>query len=123
LTERSAQRRILQEPDFAGNTVADPKFELISDGPTPIYYIGRKPETTAERVRRLQAEARLLARSHIEQMERAMLDMTILAGEIAEGGAAYPVGVREMCSRMADDLPNKLTSLRALVDRLPTPKP
>lgn len=90
-------------------------------GSTAVYYLGRK-ETTAERIRRLQAEARILARQHIETLERAMLQMTDLANEVAVGGDAYPVGIRELSSRMAEDISGKLLTLRALIDRAPEAK-
>ena len=46
--------------------MADRKIELKQDG-CAVYYLGRR-ETTAERVRRLQAEARIMAREHLEQL-------------------------------------------------------
>ena len=54
--------------------VAAPKLE------TP------KPETVAERVRSLQAEARQLAKDHIYAFTAAMSDLERMAAEIAEGG-------------------------------------
>jgi len=90
--------------------------------PSPVYYLGRKRETTAERVRRLQAEASILARQEIEAMEKALGELAELAGSIAQGGEAYPVGVRELCSRIAEDLPMKASNLRSLMDRIPEPK-
>ena len=82
-----------------------------------LYDLGRGPETTAQRVKRLQAEARLLAREEVERLDRAMMDMAVLAAEIAAGGEAYPAGVRELASRIAADLPQKAQGLRSLVSR------
>jgi hypothetical protein len=82
-----------------------------------LYDLGRGPETTAQRVKRLQAEARLLAREEVERLDRAMMDMAGLAAEIAAGGDAYPAGVRELASRIAADLPQKAQGLRSLVSR------
>lgn len=79
--------------------------------------LGRCPETTAQRVRRLQAEARLLAREDVERLDRGMMDLAVLATEIASGGEAYPAGLREMAGRIAADLPQKAQSLRSLVSR------
>jgi hypothetical protein len=93
----------------------------LNQRPAAVYYLGRK-ETTAERVRRLQAEARIVARQHIEQLEQCLLATAEVAREVAEGGEAYPVGVREMASRLSEDLPEKLVSLRALIDRQPKQK-
>jgi len=100
--------------------MADSKADQ-KPGQAAVYYLGRR-ETTAERVRRLQAEARIVARQHIEQLEQCLLRTAEVAREIAEGGEAYPVGVREMASRMSDDLPDQLVSMRALMDRQPKTK-
>jgi hypothetical protein len=82
-----------------------------------LYDLGRGPETTAQRVKRLQAEARMLAREEIERLDRGMMEMAVLAAEIAAGGEAYPAGVREMASRIAADLPQKAQGLRSIVSR------
>ena len=82
-----------------------------------LYDLGRGPETTAQRVKRLQAEARMLAREEVERLDRGMMDLAALAAEIAEGGEAYPAGIREMASRIAADLPQKAQGLRSLVSR------
>ncbi|WP_165190491.1 hypothetical protein [Caulobacter soli] len=82
-----------------------------------VYNLSRGPETTTQRVRRLQTEARLLAREQIEAMGRDLDDLATRAHEIAEGGDAYAVGVREMASRLAADLPQKAQSLRAILNR------
>jgi hypothetical protein len=95
--------------------MGDSKVER-SRGEAAIYYLDRR-ETTAERVRRLQAEARIVARQHIEQLEHCLLRTAEVAREVAEGGEAYPVGVRELASRLSEDLPEKLLTLRALLDR------
>jgi hypothetical protein len=100
--------------------MADSKIE-VSRGQAAIYYLDRR-ETTAERVRRLQAEARIVARQHIEQLEQALLRTAEVAREVAEGGEAYPIGLREVASRLSEDLPDKLATLRALLDREPKTK-
>ncbi len=82
-----------------------------------LYDLGRGPETTAQRVKRLQAEARMLAREEVERLDRGMMDLAVLAAEIASGGEAYPAGLREMASRIAADLPQKAQGLRTLVSR------
>lgn len=87
-----------------------------------VYQLGRKPETTSERVRRLQVEAQLLAREQIVALERLLQEAGALAAEIAAGGEAYPVGVRELTDRLADDLPAKAQTLQAILERLPEPK-
>lgn len=82
-----------------------------------IYDLMRKPETTSERVRRLQLEARALAVEQVEVLERVLLDAARLAREIADGGDAYPIGARELASRLAADLPSKAETLKAIVTR------
>jgi len=96
-----------------------PKLSLVSD---EVYQLGRKPETVSERVRRLQTEAKILAREQIESLEREMLRLATLATEIARGGDAYPVGVREQSSRLAEELQQKVLTMQALLERSPEPK-
>lgn len=81
------------------------------------YALGRKPETVAERVRRLQEEARLLAREEIEALELGLQEAARRAGDIAAGGDAYPVGAREIARQLAEDLPLKAASLKLLVGK------
>jgi DNA-binding PucR family transcriptional regulator len=95
--------------------MADSKMDMSRSG-SAVYYLGKR-ETTAERVRRLQAEAKIMAREHVEQLEKCLMSTAEVAREIAEGGEAYPVGVREMASRLSEDLPEKLVSLRSLNER------
>jgi hypothetical protein len=97
--------------------MADSKSDL-NRGEAAVYYIGRR-ETTAERVRRLQAEARIIARQHIEQLEQCLMRTAEVAREVAEGGEAYPVGVRELCSRLADELAQQAQSMVAIMERAP----
>ena len=85
--------------------------------PVEVYNFSRGPETTTQRVQRLQAEARMLAREQIEAMGRDLDALARRAVEIAEGGEVYAVGVREMASRLASDLPQKAASLRAILER------
>lgn len=96
-----------------------PKLSLVQE---EVYRLDRKPESTSERVRRLQAEARLLAREEVEALEKAMMECAAKAEEIANGGDAYPAGVREMASRIAEDLPAKAQTMQALLERVPEPK-
>lgn len=74
-------------------------------------------ETVAQRVQRLQAEARSLAREQIMELEAKLQEAATLAAEIAEGGDAYPVGCRELARRLADDTPNTVLTLEALLQR------
>lgn len=94
-----------------------PDLRLVS-AESEIYDLMKPPATTAERVKRLQAEARMLAVEQVEALEKALLTAASMAREIAEGGDAYPVGARELAGRLAADLPGKGETLRAIVGRI-----
>ena len=76
-----------------------------------------KSETVAERVRRLQAEAKQLAKDHIRSLNQAIVEVEQLAAEIAEGGEAYPPGVRDIARRLVDDCESRVQTLEAIVAR------
>lgn len=71
-------------------------------------------ETVGQRVRRLQASARALAADHVEAFAEAMADLETLAAEIATGGDAYSVGVRELARTLAEDLNARSDTLDAI---------
>jgi hypothetical protein len=71
----------------------------------------------AQRVRALQAEARALALQHSDQLAEALARVASLSAEIATGGEAYPVGVRELARRLAEDVAADSLTARALIDR------
>ncbi|MBW8881196.1 MAG: hypothetical protein JF615_07180 [Asticcacaulis sp.] len=71
-------------------------------------------ESRTARVRRLQDEARALAREQISEFE-VLLDATAkMALEIADGGEVYSIGAREICRRLADELPRTLQTLQVI---------
>ena len=71
-------------------------------------------ESRTQRVRRLQEEARALAREQLGEFE-LLLDATAkMALEIADGGDVYSIGAREICRRIADDLPRTLQTLQVI---------
>jgi hypothetical protein len=78
------------------------------------------PESISERVRRLQDEARGLAREHIRSLEMALTEVSKLSREIAGGGDAYHVGVRELATRIAEDVEAQRQTIEALMGRRPT---
>lgn len=71
----------------------------------------------AERIGRLQAQARNLAREHVAALEAAMAEVERLSAEIADGGEAYPVGVREIARRLAADCEASGNTIKALAGR------
>ena len=95
-----------------------PDLRLIQ-AEAEVYDLMKAPETTADRVKRLQMEARSLAFEQVEALEKVLMDATAMAREIAEGGDAYPVGARELAGRLAQDLPAKAETLKAIVLRTP----
>lgn len=94
-----------------------PDLRLVAE--SEVYDLMRGPQTTADRVKQLQAEARALAIEQVEALEKALNDAAALADEISKGGDAYPVGAREIASRLAEDLPAKAETIKAIVSRLP----
>jgi hypothetical protein len=93
----------------------------MSADPIRIDHLGipiKKPETVGERIRRLQAEARALARDHIRtDVSDAAAALMDVCAEIAEGGDAYPAGVRDLCRQWAEDLKVRTRTLDAIVAR------
>ena len=76
------------------------------------------PETTAARIRRLQAEAQTLAREEVAALERRIGELAQAARQVAEGGDAYPIGAREVARRLAEELPRQAGVLEALLRKL-----
>lgn len=76
------------------------------------------PDSPADRIRRLQTEARSLAREHIEQLAAALTEVSRLSGEIAEGGDVYPVGARELSRRLVEEAGKQALTLTAINDRV-----
>lgn len=95
---------------------AKPDLRLVS-AEAEVYDLMRTPVTTADRVKRLQLEARALAVEQVEALEKLLLEASAMAQEIADGGDAYPVGARELAGRLASDLPAKAQTLKAVVSR------
>ena len=91
-------------------------LSVVSDNPTP----ETAPESISERVRRLQEEARDLAREHVRALEAALAQVARLSSEVAGGGEAYHVGVRELASRLAEDCDAQRQTIEALMGRRPT---
>jgi hypothetical protein len=84
----------------------------------PEVYVLNSPESRAERVRRMQANARALAREQIEAMGAAMLELARMAEDVADGGEAYPVGVRELSRRIAHELDSNAKTIDVLLQRV-----
>ena len=87
-------------------------------GVAEVYDLGRGPESTAQRVKRLQNEARMLAREEVERLDRDLRKLADQANTIADGGEAYPAGIRELAGRIGVDTAQRADILRALLERL-----
>ena len=74
-------------------------------------------ETPAARAVKLYAEARGAAMEQVRIVEDSLAKVIALSAEIAEGGEVYPVGVRDLCRRLADDLASRVATLDALAQR------
>jgi len=71
-------------------------------------------ESKTQKVRRLQEEARQLAKEQIAEFEFLLDATSRMAQEIADGGDVYPVGAREVCRRLAEELPRALQTLKVV---------
>jgi hypothetical protein len=77
----------------------------------------RGVEPASERIRRLQAEARNLAREHINELKAALIHVSRLAEEVSAGGDLYPVGPREFARRLAEEAGRQALALTAILER------
>ena len=101
-------------------TVKSTKTPGAAEQPRPgaeLYRLDREPETVADRVKRLQHEARLLAREEVDLLERKMVEAAQMAKVIGAGGEAYPAGVRELCERIHAELDGRVQTLQAIAAR------
>jgi hypothetical protein len=92
-----------------------PSLSVVADN--DLKTVAPKAETVAERVRRLQAEAKQLAKDHVKSLTAAMVDLEQLAAEIAEGGEAYAPGIRDVARRLVEDLDSRVQTLEAIAAR------
>ena len=76
-------------------------------------------ESGVQRVRRLQHETHALAEEQVMILASDLSAMAGRLGEVAEGGDAYPIGVRELCSRLADELASQAQSMQSIMERAP----
>jgi hypothetical protein len=103
-------------PNTKPKSPDNPNLRLV-EAESAVYEMMKAPETTADRVKRLQTEARALALEQVEALEKVLFQAAEMAREIAEGGDAYPVGAREIASRLVSDLPMKAETIRTIVAR------
>jgi hypothetical protein len=90
-----------------------PSLSVVSDNLDTL----PRSEALSMRVRRLQAEAKGLAREHIAALVSALHEAEALSVEIAEGGEAYPAGIRDIARRLAEDVETKVATIEAINSR------
>jgi len=105
-----AVRQLAQANDEETEHLPVKKSEVVS--------LARGAESATDRIRRLQWEASMLAAEQAEQFGADLAAMATRAMEIAEGGDAYPVGVRELAGRIAADLQIKAKALLTIQHRV-----
>jgi hypothetical protein len=96
-----------------------PKLTVVPDS---VYRLDRPPETIAERARRRQFEAKMLAREHIGELRQAMAEALTLTAVLTEGGDVYPAGVRDASGRILAHLEAQIQTLDSLLERIPEPQ-
>jgi hypothetical protein len=74
--------------------------------------------TLAERMERVREDASRVAFEHTGALLRTFEDAAALAGQVANGGEAYHVGVREIARRAHIDLTAAALNLRSIVGRV-----
>lgn len=92
-----------------------PSLSVVADNDLKATF--PKSETVAQRVQRLQAEARQLAKDHVKSFTGAMMDLEQLAAEIADGGDAYAPGIRDIARRLVEDLESRVQTVDAISAR------
>lgn len=90
---------------------------VVANNPAEAENPAQSVESLTDRIRRLQEEARGMAREHINMLERSIAECARLAAEVAEGGDAYPVGVREMARTLVADCESRQLGLQAILHR------
>ena len=101
----------------ASHLSAVPNPNAASESVGEVFDLGRDIETSGQRIKRLQHEARVLAHEQLDAFAHDLELFALRAAEIAEGGDAYPVGARELASRIAEDLGQKAQLMKVIVGR------
>ncbi|MDP3852880.1 hypothetical protein [Phenylobacterium sp.] len=94
-----------------------PPLSVVADNSAAESKTAPKLNDLSERIRRLQAEAKHLAREHIRSLEAALIEVERVSAEIADGGEAYPAGVRDIARRLAEDCEHKVQAIEAIASR------
>lgn len=76
-----------------------------------------EPATLAEQMERLRSDANVVALEHINVFVDVLSEASTLADQVASGGEAYHVGVREIARRTHKELAPVVLSLMAIRER------
>ena len=99
-------------PEQRGSKMSQPLLSVVASA----------AETPGARASRLLAEARLAADEQVHILESALTTVADMAAQIAEGGEIYPVGVRDLCRRMAEDASARIQTLEAMLQHQGAPR-
>ena len=80
---------------------------------TQLALVERSAESPAARAKRLMQESHEAAAEHLRYLNDALRQVGSMAAEVAQGGEAYPVGARDLCRRLAEELSQKVMTLEA----------
>lgn len=94
-------------------SVSKPPLAIVSDSTPEV----QSQKTIGERVAALQVQARSLAVEHVQALVQAINVVEELSAEIAKGGEAYHVGIRELAGRMAADAEANANTIEAILTR------
>ena len=95
--------------------MTDSNLKLVQPG--EIYELGRRPETLSERVRRMHAEAQVLACEEVDLLRATLQQAVSQAEAIRDCPELFPSGVREQARQLAAGLPLVMQTLQALSQR------
>lgn len=84
-----------------------------------VHQLATRSETVAAHVQRLQAEARSLAQSNVNDVMANAHDLRGWLKEIEAGGEVYPAGVRQEARRLGAEITCSLQSMAAILERRP----
>ncbi len=89
-----------------------PKLSIVAGATPP-----PTGETNAEKIRRLRAEIKEAASDELEELDGAIEDLCKIAASIADGGEAFPPGVREICRALAEEVSSQAKSIDIILQR------
>jgi TolA-binding protein len=71
----------------------------------------------SEQIRQLQTEINRLAQEHIAMLAASLTQAQAIADEIAQGGEAYPAGIRDIARRLSEECAARAQAIEAIAAR------